>query len=128
MGQPLSGDLRIRVIRAIEGGLSRRAAARRFGVGISSAIRWMSAYLEEGRTGAKPQGGDRRSERIEAQGDLLLRAVEETPDITLEELRDRVVAERGERFAISTIHDFFRRHGVTYKKRRRMPASRSART
>ena len=127
MGQPLSEDLRIRVIRTIEGGQSRRAAAARFGVGVSSAIRWMSAYLATGRTCAKPQGGDQRSERIEAQADLLLNAIEQTPDITLEELRERLITERGETFAISTIHDFYRRHGVTFKKRRRMPANRSVR-
>ena len=33
---------------------------------------------------------------------------------------------RGETFAISTIHDFYRRHGVTFKKRRRTPASKTA--
>ena len=80
------------------------------------------------RTAAKPRGGDRRSGRIEAQADFLMRAIEEVPDITLAELRERLIAERGEAFAISTIHDFYRRHGVTFKKRRRMPVSRSART
>lgn len=128
MGRYLSDDLRIRVIRAIEGGLSRRAAAARFGVGVSSAIRWMSAYLEEGRSSAKPQGGDHRSGRIEAQYGFLMSAIEEAPDITLAELRERLIAERGETFAISTIHQFFRRHGVSYKKRPRTPASRNART
>lgn len=127
MGRYLSDDLRVRVIRAIEGGLSRRAAAARFGVGVSSAIRWMSAYLEEGRATAKPQGGDQRSGRIEAQRDFLMQAVYEIPDITLAELRARLIAEEGETFAISTIHQFFRRHGVSYKKRPRMPASRTAR-
>jgi transposase len=108
--------------------MSRNAAARRFGVSIASAVRWMDAYVRNGRTAAKPRGGDRRSGRIEAQADFLLRAVEETPDITLAELRERLIVERGEAFAISTIHDFYRRRGVTYKKRPRTPASRRART
>jgi transposase len=128
MAQYLSEDLRIRVIRAVDGGMSRNAAARRFGVSIASAVRWMADYLGTGRTAAKPRGGDRRSGRIEAQADFLMRAIEEVPDITLAELRERLIAERGEAFAISTIHDFYRRHGVTFKKRRRMPVSRSART
>lgn len=128
MAQYLSEDLRVRVIRAVEGGMSRNAAARRFGVSIASAVRWMDAYLRTGRTAPRPRGGDRRSGRIEAQADLLLDAVAETPDITLAELRARLIAERGESFAISTIHDFFRRRAVTYKKRRRTPASRRART
>ena len=128
MAQYLSEDLRIRVIRAVEGGMSRNAAARRFGVSVASAVRWMDAYLRGGRTAAKRRGGDRRSGRIEAQADLLMGAIEATPDITLAELRERLIAERGETFAISTIHDFYRRRGVTYKKRPRTPASRSART
>jgi transposase len=127
MAQYLSADLRIRVIGAVEAGMSRNAAARRFGVSIASAVRWMDAYLRTGRTTAKPRGGDRRSGRIEAQADLLLEAVRETPDITLAELRERLITERGETFALSTIHDFYRRHGITFKKRRRMPANRRAR-
>ena len=83
MAQYLSEDLRIRVIGAIEGGMSRNGAARRFGVSIASAVRWMDEYLRCGRTAPKPRGGDRRSGRIEAQADLLMRAIEETPDWTL---------------------------------------------
>lgn len=128
MAQYLSEDLRVRVIGAVEGGMSRNAAARRFGVSIASAVRWMAEYLGTGRTAPKPRGGDRRSGRVEAQADLLLGAVEATPDITLAELREKLIAERGETFAISTIHGFFRRRGITYKKRPRTPASRSART
>ena len=106
MAQYLSEDLRIRVIGAIEGGMSRNGAARRFGVSIASAVRWMDEYLRTGRTAPKPRGGDRRSGRIEAQADLLMRAIEETPDITLMELREKLIAERGESFAISTLHAF----------------------
>ena len=116
MAQYLSEDLRIRVIGAIEGGMSRNGAARRFGVSIASAVRWMDEYLRCGRTAPKPRGGDRRSGRIEAQADLLMRAIEETPDITLMELREKLIAERGESFAISTLHAFYRRHEVTFKK------------
>ena len=77
----------------------------------------MDEYLRTGRTAPKPRGGDRRSGRIEAQADLLMRAIEETPDITLMELREKLIAERGESFAISTLHAFYRRHEVTFKKR-----------
>ena len=107
--------------------MSRNAAARRFGVSIASAVRWVDEYLRTGRTAPKPRGGDRRSGRIEAQADLLMRAIEETPDITLAELRARLNTERGETFALSTIHGFYRRHGITFKKRRRTPANRRAR-
>ncbi len=126
MAASLSPDLRIRVIRAIEGGQSRTAAARRFGVSLASAVRWMQTYRRTGRTQAKPRGGDRRSHRIEAQADLLLSAIEQTPDLTLAELRARLLTERGESFALSTIHAFYRRHRITFKKRLRMPGNRTA--
>lgn len=128
MAQYLSKDLRIRVIRAVEDGLSRNAAARRFGVSVASAVRWMDEYRRAGRATPKPRGGDRRSGRIEAQSGFLMSAVEEAPDITLAELRERLIEKKGETFAVSTIHQFFRRHGVSYKKRPRTPANKSART
>lgn len=126
MAQYLSEDLRIRVINAVEGGLSRNAAAGRFGVSVASAVRWMDEYLRTGRTAPKPRGGNRRSGRIDAQADLLLNAIEVTPDITLAELRELLIEERDETFAISTIHGFFRRHGITFKKRLPMPVSKTA--
>jgi transposase len=40
MRQPLSLELRVRVLAAFDDGLSCRAAAARFGVAPSTAIRW----------------------------------------------------------------------------------------
>ena len=48
MPQPLSFDLRSRVLAAVDGGLSCRQAAERFGVSASSAIRWWA--LRQWRT------------------------------------------------------------------------------
>lgn len=39
MARTLPEDLRGRVIAAVEGGASRRAAAERFGIGVATAIR-----------------------------------------------------------------------------------------
>ena len=44
MATPLSEDLRIRIIQAVEGGMSRRAAAERFGVSPSSPVRFVSEW------------------------------------------------------------------------------------
>src|SRR5215204_5755980 len=89
MSKALSLDLRTRVLAAIAGGLSRRQAAQRFGVSASSAIRWRALERTQGDARPKALGGDRRSGRIEAWAGLILALVEETPDITLEELRAR---------------------------------------
>jgi transposase len=128
MGEYYSEDLRIRVIAAVECGASRRAAAAQFGVGVSSAIRWVAAFRETGRTSALLQGGDTRREKIEDHADLLLAAMDETPDTSLEEYRALLLRERGVSFAASTVWRFFHRRRITVKKRPPMRASRHART
>ena len=128
MAAYLSQDLRVRVIRAIEGDMSRNAAANRFGISCASAVRWMQIYLRTGRTQAKPCGGDRRSGRIEAHAGFVMATLQETPSITLAELRQRLFSERGEHFAISTVHEFLRRRRITFKKRQRTPMNRTVTT
>ena len=59
MARTRSQDLRDRVVAAIDSGLSCRVAAARFGVGVSSAIRWRQRALEHGQAVARSQGGDR---------------------------------------------------------------------
>ena len=66
MSKPLSVDLRERVVAAVDGGLSRRKAADRFGVSISSAIRWTAQVRRTGDVQPQRVGGDKRSGRIEA--------------------------------------------------------------
>ena len=127
MGKPMSVDLRERVVAAVDGGISRRKAAERFGVSISSAIRWTSRARRLGSVRPEPQGGDTRSRRIEAYAPVILAAVEETPDITLAELRE-LLAGRGVAVATSTLHRFFARRRITRKKRMRTRPSRTART
>lgn len=127
MGRALSRDLRDRVVAAIEGGLSCRAAAERFGVSAASAIRWRQLALRHGTPAAKPQGGDRRSEKIEDHAALIHAAIELQADITLDELRT-MLAGHGVSTSIATLWRFFARHRITRKKRRRMPPSRTART
>jgi transposase len=81
MVQALSVDLRERVVAAVEAGMSRRQAAARFGVGVSSAIRWVSQSRATGDLLPKPRGG-RRPSRIEGHGDLIMAWVEAEPDLT----------------------------------------------
>lgn len=127
MSKALSLDLRIRVLAAVEGGASHRRAAERFGVSAASVSRWRARAREQGEPRTGPLGGDRRSGRIEAQGDLIRALLAQTPDITTEELR-AALADRGHVFGYGTIHRFFGRHGLTRKKRRPTRASRTAPT
>ena len=58
MAKSLSVDLRE---RAVESGASRRQAALRFGVSVSSAILWKQRHRETGDVKPRALGGDRRS-------------------------------------------------------------------
>ena len=127
MARAYSDDLRRRVIAAVEAGASCRQAARRYEIGESTAIRWVARWHRTGTAVARRQGGDRRSHRIEAHAALILAAVEDRGDITLAELGQHVQTKTGARFAIGTLWRFFRRRGVTVKKRRAMRPSRNAR-
>lgn len=128
MTKALSLDLRRRVIAAINGGMSCRSAAARFGIAASAAVKWRRLWLETGGVAPRAQGGDTRSGRVESVGPAILAMVAETPDITLVEIAERLAREHGERFAPSTVHRFFRRHGWSFKKSPVTPASRTART
>ena len=105
------------------GGLSRRQAAVRCGISAASAIRWQQLAAQHGTPKPQQQGGDRRSARIEAHADLILDAYEATPDITLAELQ-ALLADRGIQVALGTVRRFFKRRGITRKKRRRTRPSR----
>lgn len=108
MVKPISEDLWSRVIVAVEAGLSRRAAADRFGVAFASAVRWVREWRESGTARTKRQGGDKRSQPIEAYRDVIPTAIESQVDITLVELAEMLRAEHGALFASSTIWRFSR--------------------
>ncbi|MER8849891.1 hypothetical protein [Mesorhizobium australicum] len=93
-------------IRSGCSGLSRRAAAARFGVAAVSAVRLVREWRETGATCARPQGGDRRSHRVEAYRDIILAAIKRRVDITPVELVELLRQEHGASFATSTIGAF----------------------
>ena len=126
MPKSLSFDLRSRVLTAIDQGLSRRQAAKRFGVSASSAIRWHAARATGGDARPKPQGGDRLSRRTEAHAELIHAVLAEVPDITLPELKHQL-ARQGAHVSVAALWRFCRRHNITRKKRPRTRPSRTGR-
>jgi transposase len=124
MSKALSQDLRDRVVAAIDGGLSRRGAAARFGVSVSSAIRWHQLARTHGRAVARKPGGDQRSSKTEAHHEQIMGMLEENGDITLAEIQSGLAA-RSVSVGIGTLWRFFNRHRITRKKR---PGTRSSRT
>ena len=118
MTKPLSLDLRERLISAVDGGMTRRAAAERFGVAPSTAIKWVDRWHRTGDVRPRPQGGDYRSHRMEAHADEILGLIEEQPDVTLAEIAAHLHETHGLKVAQSTVWRLLERHGLTLKKNR----------
>ena len=118
MTKPLSIDLRERLVSAVDGGMSRRSAAERFGVAASTAIKWVDRWRQSGDVRPQRQGGDKRSHRIEAHAGDILALVGATPDITLGEIAAHLDAAHGLKVAPSTIWRLLDRHDMTFKKNR----------
>jgi transposase len=117
MPKAYSGDLRERVIEAVEEGASRHEAAERFGISVSSAIKWLQRWKKSRSAAPKPRGGSISPlERVAAR---ILRLVSDQPDLTLmetiAELRKRRI-----RTSRSSLWRFLDRHNITLKKK---PAS-----
>lgn len=127
MTAPLSNDLRLRVVRAIDSGLSRRAAADKFDVSIASAVRWHQRYRETGSVKPKAMGGDRYSHHIEVHADKILSWIDERRDLTLAEIQARLARE-SYTFSLSAIWRLLKRHDYTVKKRPLTPTNKSGRT
>jgi len=128
MPKPYSQDLRNRVIDAVvEGAMSCRAAARRYEVSFSTAIKWLERYRREGSRAPVGHGGHRRS-ALMPHREFLAAARAKKPDVTLQELCDRLSAEKGVKADTSMMSRFFRRIGVTRKKRRSSRANKTGRT
>lgn len=123
MGQLLSMDLRTRLLAAIDAGMSRRAAAARYGVAPSTAIRWQAKQSATGSCGPRPQGGDMRSRRIEERRAEILAVWEARKDISLEELRVALI-NLGLHISVAGLHRFFVRHGMTRKNVWPAPSAR----
>lgn len=128
MARAYSLDLRKRVVEAIESGLSTREAARRFSIGISTSGAWYRAWRSRGRLEPDRQGKPKLS-KLDAHEAFILALVEtDGRDITLAEIAEHLKAERGVKAGVTTVHEFFAKRGITYKKRRRMQPNSSART
>ncbi len=110
-----SVDLRERLLRAIDAGLSQAEASRLFGVGTSTITRWRQQRRDTGHVAPKPRAG--RPPRIgpaEAAG--LRRQVAQQPDATLAAHCAHWAAGQGVHLSVATMSRAIRRLGITLKK------------
>ncbi len=119
MARPYSIDLRERVIFAVErDGLSRNEAARRFGVAISTAVKWLRRYRETGSAAPGQMGGHKPRKLVGAHREWLLERTK--TDFTLRGLQAEL-AERGIRVDYRTVWSFAHDEGLSFKKRMARP-------
>jgi transposase len=126
MTRPYSVDLRERVVRAVESGLSRRSAARRFEVSVSFVIKLMRRWRRQGTVQPDRYGGWKRP-ALAAHAEHVRALLAAGPDLTIAELRARLAAE-GLQASPAGISRFLAAEGLTRKKRPSTRPSRSGRT
>jgi|SaaInlStandDraft_5_1057022.scaffolds.fasta_scaffold340604_1 transposase len=125
MGKAYSGDLRQRIVEAVDGGMSWRQAAKIYQVSVSSAIRYVQRWrdtgsVEQSRMG--PPGGS----RLGAHGSWLIKLIETEPDITLSEISVQSLSEHQIKASVGNLWNFYNRNGFSFKKNRACRRTRTA--
>ena len=126
MTKPYSMDLRERVVSAVDAeGMSRHEAAARFGIAVSSAIRWVARYRKTGSVESKIGGYKPKTLRGEHASWLVARCQEK--DFTISQLVEELQSLRGLKVDRRSVWEFLHAEGLSHKKNRRRTGARSQR-
>jgi len=114
MTRPYSNDLRERVVGAVEAGGSCRAVAARFGVAVSTVVKWSQRYRRTGSVAPGKVGGHRRRV-LEPHRAFIVGRINQEPHLTLHRLKDEL-AVHGVMVSHNAVWRFLRREGLRFKK------------
>jgi len=114
MTRPYSNDLRERVVYAVGSGESCRSVAARFGVAVSTVVKWSQRYRRTGSVAPGKVGGHRRPV-LEPHRAFIVERLGQEPHLTLHRLKDELAA-RGIVVSHNTVWTFLRREGLRFKK------------
>jgi putative transposase len=114
MTRPLSNDLRERVVSAVLSGESCRSVAARFGVAVSSVVKWSQRYRATGSVMPGKMGGHRKP-LLNPHRAFIMERLKQTPHLTLHGLKDELAA-RGVNVSHNAVWLFLRREGLRFKK------------
>lgn len=123
-GQSYSADLRSRILAAVDGGIPARTVAARFQVSVSYIYKALGRRTATGETEARLQRNHQEL-KLAAQHDAIKAEVAQRPDVTLNELRAWLAATHGVAASLGLMHRTLARLGLTLKKRRSGPRSRT---
>jgi transposase len=116
MAKPYSIDLRERVVAAVRSDATCREVAARFGVAVSTVVKWSQRERETGAVTPGKMGGHRKPVLVPHR-DWLIARVQAVPELTLHALRDDL-RERGIDVSHDTVWRFLRGEGLSFKKKR----------
>jgi transposase len=112
--KPYSEDLRRSIVRAVEGGTSKSAAARLFGVSLSSVKRYLR-IAQRGASLAPKKGGGRPPKIDQTAEKLLEEDVKERPAATVPERRSFLEHATGKALSDSSVKRLLKRLGFSRK-------------
>lgn len=116
MARPISTDLRERLVLAVErDGISARAAAARFDVSVSSAIKWVRRHRETGSVAPGKIGGHKPNILSGAHAEWLIARTR--TDFTLRGLVAELSA-NGVKVDYVQVWRFVHARGLSFKKKR----------
>ncbi|MBX3331180.1 MAG: IS630 family transposase [Nitrospira sp.] len=114
MTQPTLMDLRKRIVKAVDGRMSRNAAAKKFEVGVSTVVHLVRRWRETGSIEPERQGKIKEF-KLAPHEDAVRGLVAEPPDATLMELKAGL-AKAGIKVSKSVLDRFLNHLGFGYKK------------
>jgi transposase len=116
MGKPYSIDLRERVRAEVESGRSRRAAARRYDVSASFAVKLADRISRTGSAAPARQGRPPGGGKLRPYLRVLLEWVEAKSDITMPELAAKLKAEKDVTAHPASLSRVLLKAGLSFKK------------
>ena len=116
MGKSVSNDLRVRMVRGIAAGKSRRAVAAQFEVAPSTAVRVQARYAATGSVEPARQGRPKGSGKLGPCREAIVDKVKAQPDITMPDLATWLEAQHGVTVDPSNLSKFLCKEGFSYKK------------
>lgn len=108
-------DLRERLVAGRQRGQGAEELARLFNVSKRSVERYWKRHQEEATLQPKARGGYRRS-RLEGHDEMLRQWIDQQPDLSLAQMRERLLEQLGIRIGTTALWHRLEKLQLSYKK------------
>lgn len=114
MPAPLSNDIRKRIVKSVNDGMSCNGAAAKYDVSISMVVKLIQRWKATGHYEPKPHGGY-RGHKLTEHRNFVEKMLKDKPDITLMEMKKRL-EDIKVRVSHSSVDRFLKHLGHSFKK------------